>query len=99
MHDICVRWHQSTEVGFLCLLCKRRLSDSECQAHVFSWEHVATFLVSIFTSNVSRCIIFPLMVEWFAPYPVNAGRQRLEIEYMMVPPGHLPESCLQEIAF
>ncbi|XP_072226178.1 uncharacterized protein [Leuresthes tenuis] len=32
------------EVGSLCLLCERRLSDNEAQAHVFSREHVATFL-------------------------------------------------------
>ncbi|XP_034747549.1 uncharacterized protein LOC117956555 isoform X2 [Etheostoma cragini] len=44
MHDVCVKRDQLTEVGFLCLLCERRLSDDECYAHVFSWEHVATFL-------------------------------------------------------
>ncbi|XP_051246988.1 uncharacterized protein LOC127358158 isoform X2 [Dicentrarchus labrax] len=43
MHDM-VKQHQSLGVGFLCLLCKRRLSDEECHAHVFSREHVATFL-------------------------------------------------------
>lgn len=31
--------------GFLCLLCERRLSQEESQAHIFSWEHVATYLV------------------------------------------------------
>ncbi|XP_039977236.1 uncharacterized protein LOC120786131 isoform X2 [Xiphias gladius] len=44
MHHVCLRRHQSTNVGFLCLLCQRRLSDGECYAHVFSREHVATFL-------------------------------------------------------
>ncbi|XP_051246992.1 uncharacterized protein LOC127358160 isoform X3 [Dicentrarchus labrax] len=43
MYDM-VKQHQSPGVGFLCLLCKRRLSDEECYAHVFSREHVATFL-------------------------------------------------------
>ncbi|XP_031179178.2 uncharacterized protein LOC116067032 isoform X4 [Sander lucioperca] len=44
MHDVCVKRDQLTEVGFLCLLCERRLLDNECYAHVFSREHVATFL-------------------------------------------------------
>ncbi|XP_044027943.1 uncharacterized protein LOC122864514 isoform X8 [Siniperca chuatsi] len=44
MHVVCVRRHQSTEVGSLCLLCERRLSDDECYAHVFSREHVGKFL-------------------------------------------------------
>ncbi|XP_039676067.1 uncharacterized protein LOC120571276 isoform X2 [Perca fluviatilis] len=43
-HDVCVKRDQLTEVGFLCLLCERRLLDDECYAHVFSREHVATFL-------------------------------------------------------
>lgn len=61
MHDVCVKRDQLTEVGFLCLLCERRLLDNECYAHVFSREHVATFLVSVFI-HISYCIIFPLMV-------------------------------------
>ncbi|XP_026155855.1 uncharacterized protein LOC113126186 isoform X2 [Mastacembelus armatus] len=44
MYDACDRWCPSTEVRILCLLCKRILSDTECYAHVFSREHVATFL-------------------------------------------------------
>ncbi|XP_040909511.1 uncharacterized protein LOC121192035 isoform X2 [Toxotes jaculatrix] len=44
MHDVCIRRHQSTELGFLCLLCERRLVDGECYAHVFSRQHVAKFL-------------------------------------------------------
>ncbi|XP_042292107.1 uncharacterized protein LOC121913511 [Thunnus maccoyii] len=43
-HNAYNRQHQSTEVRFLCLLCERRLSKDECYAHLFSWEHVATFL-------------------------------------------------------
>ncbi|KAM7373139.1 hypothetical protein PAMP_008018 [Pampus punctatissimus] len=42
MHDVCVKQHQFT--AFLCLLCKTRVSDDECYAHLFKWEHVATFL-------------------------------------------------------
>ncbi|KAG7237833.1 hypothetical protein INR49_031846 [Caranx melampygus] len=45
MHDT-LRRHDATEVevGFLCLLCERRLSDPEFYAHEFSREHVAKFL-------------------------------------------------------
>ncbi|XP_041811634.1 uncharacterized protein LOC121619800 isoform X2 [Chelmon rostratus] len=44
MHDVCSKWHPFTTVAFLCLLCKRSLSDKECYAHVFSREHVSAFL-------------------------------------------------------
>lgn len=52
MHDVCVQRHQSAAVAFLCLLCQRRLLDDECHAHVFSLEHVVSFLVSV-------CFFFP----------------------------------------
>ncbi|XP_054461818.1 uncharacterized protein LOC129097110 isoform X3 [Anoplopoma fimbria] len=45
MHDVCVRGQQPT-VGFLCLLCKRKLSEDECYAHEFSRKHIAAFLDS-----------------------------------------------------
>nr|XP_046273008.1 uncharacterized protein LOC124074298 isoform X2 [Scatophagus argus] len=44
MYDLCIKQHQTAEVAFLCLLCARKLSNEECYAHVFSREHVATFL-------------------------------------------------------
>ncbi|XP_031709676.1 uncharacterized protein LOC116387061 isoform X2 [Anarrhichthys ocellatus] len=43
MHDFSVAGQQPM-VGFLCLLCKRRLSDDECYAHEFSRKHIATFI-------------------------------------------------------
>lgn len=54
--------HRPTEVGFLCLLCETDLSEDTFCAHVFSRQHVAIFLVSIFILNTSHCIIFPGMV-------------------------------------
>ncbi|XP_034560415.1 uncharacterized protein LOC117827761 isoform X2 [Notolabrus celidotus] len=42
--NVCVREHQSTDVAFLCMLCQRRLSGKECDAHVFSREHIKTFI-------------------------------------------------------
>ncbi|KAK9526885.1 hypothetical protein VZT92_015559 [Zoarces viviparus] len=42
-HDFSVVGQQPM-VGFLCLLCKRRLSDDECYAHEFSRKHIATFI-------------------------------------------------------
>ncbi|XP_037651818.1 uncharacterized protein LOC119503881 isoform X3 [Sebastes umbrosus] len=44
MHDICIKGQQTTDVGFLCLLCCRRLSDDECYTHLFSLQHVAEFI-------------------------------------------------------
>ncbi|KAM6974868.1 uncharacterized protein LKV04_016385 [Tautogolabrus adspersus] len=44
MHYVCDRLHQPTEVAFLCMLCRRRLSDQECYAHVFGREHITTFI-------------------------------------------------------
>ncbi|XP_068584788.1 uncharacterized protein [Cebidichthys violaceus] len=43
MHDFRVTGQQPM-VGFLCLLCERRLSDDECYAHEFSRKHIATFI-------------------------------------------------------
>ncbi|KAM4630817.1 uncharacterized protein ACJ7VT_000444 isoform 2-T2 [Polymixia lowei] len=43
-HSVYSEWHQSKEWGFLCLLCRRTLFESEMSAHVFSREHVTTFL-------------------------------------------------------
>uniref|UniRef100_UPI0037E8A24F mucin-4-like isoform X2 n=1 Tax=Semicossyphus pulcher TaxID=241346 RepID=UPI0037E8A24F len=43
-HGSNVAQHQPTKVSFLCLLCERRLSDDECYAHVFSREHIKTFI-------------------------------------------------------
>ncbi|KAM9737214.1 uncharacterized protein ACNS7B_012965 [Menidia menidia] len=44
-HDLIMnRVQQVLSVGSLCLLCERRLSDPEAKAHVFSREHVSTFL-------------------------------------------------------
>ncbi|XP_018553104.1 uncharacterized protein LOC108897799 isoform X2 [Lates calcarifer] len=45
--------HQHTKVGFLCLLCERRLSDGENESHVFSREHVAAFLDRFHPGSVS----------------------------------------------
>lgn len=39
---------EDTDVVFLCLLCERTLLNEESYAHVFSREHVTSFLVSIF---------------------------------------------------
>ncbi|XP_065803873.1 serine-rich adhesin for platelets-like isoform X2 [Labrus bergylta] len=44
MHYLYDRLHQPTEVAFLCMLCRRRLSDQECHAHVFSREHITLFI-------------------------------------------------------
>ncbi|XP_053190232.1 uncharacterized protein LOC128374032 [Scomber japonicus] len=43
-HEVRFSHHRPTEMAFLCLLCAKRLSGDECDAHVFSWEHVVTFL-------------------------------------------------------
>ncbi|XP_071401801.1 uncharacterized protein [Centroberyx affinis] len=43
-HSIANKRHQPTDWGFLCLLCKRRLSEDDSRAHVFSREHVEMFL-------------------------------------------------------
>ena len=48
-HEVRFSHHRPTEMAFLCLLCAKRLSGDECDAHVFSWEHVVTFLVSVFS--------------------------------------------------
>ncbi|XP_037831495.1 uncharacterized protein LOC108240646 isoform X2 [Kryptolebias marmoratus] len=42
-HDL-IDMRNKPVVGLLCLLCERRLSIVESQAHVFSREHVTTFL-------------------------------------------------------
>lgn len=47
MHDtLRSRDAAEVDVGFLCLLCTRRLSGPEFYVHEFSREHVANFLVS-----------------------------------------------------
>ncbi|XP_045914088.1 uncharacterized protein LOC123976198 isoform X3 [Micropterus dolomieu] len=43
-YSVAVKWHPSTERESLCLLCERKLSKDEYYAHVFSREHVGTFL-------------------------------------------------------
>ncbi|XP_049890073.1 uncharacterized protein LOC126383582 isoform X2 [Epinephelus moara] len=44
MFHVCVKGVQLKNMGFLCLLCERRLSGAERYAHVFSREHVVKFL-------------------------------------------------------
>uniref|UniRef100_A0A1A8FXN4 C2H2-type domain-containing protein n=2 Tax=Nothobranchius korthausae TaxID=1143690 RepID=A0A1A8FXN4_9TELE len=44
------------KVGVLCLLCERRLSSDEIQAHVFSREHVTSFLNSIHPGSLNPSI-------------------------------------------
>lgn len=48
MHNVSEPHSEDLDVAFLCLLCKRTLSNKESFAHVFSREHVRSFLVSIF---------------------------------------------------
>lgn len=48
MHNVSGPHSEDLDVAFLCLLCKRTLSNKESYAHVFSREHVTSFLVSIF---------------------------------------------------
>lgn len=47
MHHKSELQYEDTDVVFLCLLCERTLSNEESYAHVFSREHIASFLVSI----------------------------------------------------
>uniref|UniRef100_A0A1A7Y3C6 Uncharacterized protein n=1 Tax=Iconisemion striatum TaxID=60296 RepID=A0A1A7Y3C6_9TELE len=42
-----------SEVGTMCLLCERRLSSDEIQAHVFSREHVTRFLNRIHPGSLN----------------------------------------------
>ncbi|KAF3833844.1 hypothetical protein F7725_025048 [Dissostichus mawsoni] len=42
----CAKELPLTRKGYVCLLCERRLFGDECCAHVFSFDHVATFLES-----------------------------------------------------
>ncbi|KAI9539868.1 hypothetical protein NQZ68_001800 [Dissostichus eleginoides] len=42
----CAKELPHTGKGYVCLLCERRLFGDECYAHVFSFDHVATFLES-----------------------------------------------------
>nr|XP_015829415.2 uncharacterized protein LOC107394807 isoform X1 [Nothobranchius furzeri] len=44
------------KVGVLCLLCERRLSSDEIQAHVFSREHVTRFLNSVHPGSLNPSI-------------------------------------------
>ncbi|XP_069552171.1 uncharacterized protein [Brachyistius frenatus] len=46
----------NTEVRFLCLLCERKLSNDESDVHVFSWEHVATFLTRFHPDSLNASI-------------------------------------------
>lgn len=48
MHNVSCPYSGDMDVGFLCLLCQRTLSNEESYSHVFSKEHVTSFLVSIF---------------------------------------------------
>nr|XP_020462489.1 uncharacterized protein LOC109963902 isoform X9 [Monopterus albus] len=43
-HTACDSQLESRQVGYLCLLCRKRLMNSESYAHVFSREHVERFL-------------------------------------------------------
>ncbi|XP_056877562.1 uncharacterized protein LOC130518737 isoform X2 [Takifugu flavidus] len=44
MHNVSGPYSEDLDVAFLCLLCKRTLSNEESYAHVFSREHVTSFL-------------------------------------------------------
>ncbi|XP_061903265.1 uncharacterized protein LOC133650251 isoform X3 [Entelurus aequoreus] len=62
MHD---SYDQSREVTVAsCLLCRKRLSDTECFAHIFSSEHVKMFLGKFLpgslTSSCDRTILLDL---------------------------------------
>ncbi|KAJ4928268.1 hypothetical protein JOQ06_016060, partial [Pogonophryne albipinna] len=46
IYPSCTKELPLTKKGYVCLLCERRLFGDECYAHVFSFDHVATFLES-----------------------------------------------------
>ncbi|PWA15004.1 hypothetical protein CCH79_00008845, partial [Gambusia affinis] len=45
------------EVGCLCLLCERRVYKEEIEAHVFSREHVSTFLDCFHPDSLTSCTV------------------------------------------
>lgn len=61
MHHKSELRYEDTDVVFLCFLCERTLSNEESYAHVFSREHIASFLVSIFICFFCG-IIFQLII-------------------------------------
>ncbi|XP_034096656.1 uncharacterized protein LOC117562850 isoform X6 [Gymnodraco acuticeps] len=46
IYPSCTKELSLTKKGYVCLLCERRLFGDECYAHVFSFDHVETFLES-----------------------------------------------------
>ncbi|XP_007547711.1 uncharacterized protein LOC103135071 isoform X1 [Poecilia formosa] len=45
------------DVGCLCLLCERRVHKDEIEAHVFSREHVSTFLDCFHPGSLTSCAV------------------------------------------
>ncbi|XP_075995460.1 uncharacterized protein LOC142989701 [Genypterus blacodes] len=41
--------------AYLCLLCTRKLSEEECHAHIFSREHIVTFLKYFHPGSLDSC--------------------------------------------
>lgn len=58
MHHVLDPHDEARDVAFLCLLCRRILTNEESYAHVFSGEHVTSFLVSIFICFVLALLTF-----------------------------------------
>ncbi|KAK5605092.1 hypothetical protein CRENBAI_026514 [Crenichthys baileyi] len=55
-HKLVVRPNKLV-VGFLCLLCERRLFKEETEAHVFSREHVSKFLECFHPGSLNSCTV------------------------------------------
>ncbi|XP_054909696.1 uncharacterized protein LOC129374987 isoform X2 [Poeciliopsis prolifica] len=56
LHDVAEAPDQ-VEVGCLCLLCERRVYKEEIEAHVFSREHVSTFLDCFHPGSLTSCTV------------------------------------------
>ncbi|MEQ2276285.1 hypothetical protein XENORESO_017024, partial [Xenotaenia resolanae] len=55
-HKLVVRPNKLV-VGFLCLLCEKRLLKEETEAHVFSREHVSKFLECFHPGSLNSCTV------------------------------------------
>ncbi|XP_027892310.1 uncharacterized protein LOC114156217 isoform X2 [Xiphophorus couchianus] len=56
LHHVAVAPNE-VEVGCLCLLCERRVYKEEIEAHVFSREHVSTFLDCFHPDSLTYCTV------------------------------------------
>ncbi|CAJ1084067.1 uncharacterized protein LOC117827761 isoform X2 [Xyrichtys novacula] len=90
VYEVSFSPHQHIEEVILCTLCRRKLSNQECWAHVFSRKHIETFINCFhpgsLDSNTDRETLLDLAKQAASHHPV----QLMKKAYLDIP---IKEPC------